>query len=1017
LIDKTILMGIQCKACGHINSDEQTNCSWCKGILEEVKKSALDELILKQEQLETRHKKELADLRQELLLLRKELSTKATEASNKQLQPIQHSKPTAKPVEVKRPPIVVKQTITTPENLSKTDPPVKRIPIQQRKPSEFTLKLKNAIEPLYDGLDLISKVYKKYKTEGKLPIFFMTIAGIIALLFGVGYGMQYTISSAGIYQGIIKIGLGFAAALVAMLIGIRLTRKDTSLKEYGSALISLGVILNYVMIYYLSDLGNFPSLSSSLIGFLLIVANTGIAIALALKFEAKIIAVLFILGGAFAPFYLNADGDGRMYYLYLWFLTVGACYVSIKIKWKTLQYLAFAISALLLEIVVFVEEPSNIVFTIYYHLFAYLFFYFTFFEKGKIKNQLDRIDLVVLSANLGFFSWNLFVAEQSNLVLLGVIYLFNASVFGVLLTRVKSKLDKISKLVFLVIIGLFVGLAIPSLLSQSLMGLFWSIEAIMLIYLGFLYGNELVRKEGYFLLGFSILKLGWHSAEILYFWDRGVWHSGLVNFSILGLVITLCWALGQRYIQHFNKLEKFLFSLFREVVPIWLAVIFFIMSYGFFGIWSFPLAVGPLFGLVYWSKLFKTEVTVWFAYGHLFLLVLAAFISLAETNSIHFLDQRLFAQVSIVELIASLWLLKGYYKWLKLESDFSYGLASALRVTFFCLVPLLFINFSRKIDFSFFGPAIWLSVLIAYFLFIKLKHLALKIEAILLVGFAMLFILTFLDLVGMFFGVGVLIGLAIFEQSNKEAQFLSSQIKSFLGVIPYLLMVLLWFVSFKVLGEDFSVSCVISSLFLIILVIFKNHLAIVSHSYIFATRLSIILLFVTYFSFLISQSNLTPVLVMVYLLFLGVLLYNKQNWYDLEKKINRWNFAFALHQLLIIMGVAIFIDWVGINVQGPISSVLLVIHAIILVFIALKQRSKFINKISMVLFIMALLKVLTNDISDFSMPQKVIVFLILGLLLLAASYGYVKLKKKFEEKEELTEVETKIIDPKIEIEE
>jgi cell division protein FtsL len=441
------------------------------------------------------------------------------------------------------------------------------------------------------------------------------------------------------------------------------------------------------------------------------------------------------------------------------------------------------------------------------------------------------------------------------------------------------------------------------------------------------------------------------------------------------------------------------------------------MSYGFLGFWSFPLAVIPLFGLVYWANLFKTETTVWFAYGHLFLLILAAFISLAETNSIHFLDQRLFAQVAIVELIASLWLLKGYYRWLKLESDFSYGLASALRVTFFCIVPLLFIHFSRKIDFSFFGPAIWVSVLIAYFLFKKLKHLALQIEVIVLVGFAMLFVLTFLDLIGMFFGVGVLIGLAIIERSYKEAQFLSSQIKSFLVVIPYLLMILLWFMSFKILGQDFSVSCVISSLFLIILVLFKKHLAIINHSYILATRLSIILLFITFFSFVISQSNTTPVLVMVYLLLLGILLYNKQQWYDLEKKINRWNFAFALHQLLIIVGVAIFIDWIGVGVQGPISSVLLVGHAIILVFIALKQRSKFINQISMVLFIISLLKVLTNDISDFSMPQKVIVFLILGLLLLAASYGYVKLKKKFEVNEELLEVETKIIDPKIEIEE
>ena len=54
----------------------------------------------------------------------------------------------------------------------------------------------------------------------------------------------------------------------------------------------------------------------------------------------------------------------------------------------------------------------------------------------------------------------------------------------------------------------------------------------------------------------------------------------------------------------------------------------------------------------------------------------------------------------------------------------------------------------------------------------------------------------------------------------------------------------------------------------------------------------------------------------------------------------------------------------------------------------------------MFLFGIALLKIIGVDISEFSMVQKVIVFLILGLLLLAASYGYVKLKKRFETVEE-----------------
>lgn len=981
-------MSNQCKSCGHINAIEATVCSWCKKSLVEPKTVSIEELIAKYEQLEIRHKKEMAELKGELIKLRNELASKDSKVV---VDLPQKEKVIEREVVFKD---EVKQPI---EHISRPiQQPVKKVISEPRKPSELELKLKKAIEPLYDGLDLVSKVYTKYKTEGKLPIFFMTIAGIIAILFGFGYLMQYSLSAAGIYQGLIKVGLGFLAALVSIVIGIRLSKKESDLKEYASALISLGVILNYVMVYYLTELGNFPALSESFLGFLLIVANTGIAILFSLKFEAKIIAVLFVVGGAFAPFYLNANEDGTLYYLYLWFLTVGACFVSIKIRWKTLQYLAFSISALLLELVVFVNEPTSYLYIGYYHLFAYLFFYFTFFEKGRIKQALDKIDLVILASNLGLFSWNLFSALQFNLFSLGIVYIVNALVFIALLLKFKKDLDKVGKLVFLIIIGLFVGLAIPSIFGQSIMGLFWSIEAIMLVYLGFLYGNDFIRKEGYLLLGIAIAKLSWHSAEIIYFWNHTLWHSGLMNFVILGLVISLCWVFGQRYKAHFNKFENNLFTVFREIVPIWLATIFFLFSYGSIGNWSFPLFVIPLYGLIYWSKLFKTLTTVWFGFAHLILLFIGLFISIVEVQSFHFLDQLLFAQVSVVLMIVSLWFIKSYFKFIEYKNDVSYGLAIALRIAFFCLIPLLFVHFSRKINHDLLGVALWGSVLIAYFLHKKLKYIALLVEVILLTAVAFLFVIGRLDQLGILLGIVVLGVLIALEKAYDQESYLNSKFKDFLSFIPYLIVVLIWFVMFKLSDENAGVAFAFVSLLLIALVLQKDWIAVVDASNKLATKLSVIFLFFSFIAYPFNENALATLLSIVYLISLGILLYNKKGWYDLEKKVNRWNFTFILHQLAIIITSAIVLDLMSLNVVGPLSSVLLVIHAIILVFIALKQHRPFINKISMILFGVALLKVLVIDTSSFSMVQKVIVFLILGLLLLAASYGYVKLKKRFE---------------------
>ena len=988
-------MTIKCKKCGHQNKESQSVCSWCKTALVKTLKSPIDELLVRQQQLEIRHKKELDDLKKEILALKNQENFNAV--------PLAKEKEEKEAVKVQKSSVVVedkakREVLESPlVHIEETKRRTVNKDFAPKKPSELELKISKAIEPLYDGLDLVRKVYNKYKSEGKLPIFFMTIAGIIAILFGFGYLMQYTIGAAGIYQGLIKVSLGFVAALVSIYIGVRLFKRNESLKEYGSALISLGIVLNYVMIYYLSDLGNFPTLSNSLTGFLLIVANTGIAIGFALAFEAKIIAALFVLGGAFTPFYLNASGDGRFYYLYLWLLTVGASYVSIKINWKTLQYLSFAVSALMLQIVVFVQQPNSIVFSIYYHLFAYLFFYFTFFERNKLKTKLDKVDLSILAANLGLFSYNLFSAGQTNLLLLGITYLLNATIFIVLLLKVKTKIDKVGKLVFLVIIGLFIGLAIPSLFNQLLIGLFWAIEAVMLVYLGFLYSNELIRKEGYLLLAFSFVTLGWKSLEIVYSWNNYLWTNGLLNFVILGLVITLSWLLGQRFKESYNALEKYLFSLFAEVVPIWLGLIFFIISYGVVGLWSFPLAIVPLFGLIYWGKFFKTVTTVWFGYAHFLVLILGVLISIENTKSVHFSDQLLFAQFAIVILIISLWLLKSYANLIKLStSSSSYRFSTALRVVFFCLLPLLFIHFVRKVDANLLPVAIWVSVLITYGLYRKLKYFALKIEIATLASIALLVAMSTLNPLGVSMGVLVLVAIVVLEKGYNHIGYSTSSLSSYLVAVPFFLAVLVWLLCFNNDVNQISFAFSSTGLFLILLVLLKNKLAFIVPAYIQLTNISILLLFFTFFANLLDGFGITHLMVISYLIILGILLGNKKGWFVLEQQRKRWNVTFVFHQVLILFCEIIVLEYLEIKVDGPLISVLIVVHAIVLIFIALKQHSSFINKVSMVLFILALLKILGNDISDFSMPQKVVVFLILGLLLLVASYGYVKLKKRFE---------------------
>ena len=48
--------------------------------------------------------------------------------------------------------------------------------------------------PLAGLIEQFSSLYTHYQKQGKAPVFFMTLAGIVALVFGFGYLLQYSFS-------------------------------------------------------------------------------------------------------------------------------------------------------------------------------------------------------------------------------------------------------------------------------------------------------------------------------------------------------------------------------------------------------------------------------------------------------------------------------------------------------------------------------------------------------------------------------------------------------------------------------------------------------------------------------------------------------------------------------------------------------------------------------------------------------------------------------------------------------
>ena len=976
-------MPISCKHCSATNESTNIFCKDCNQPLWS-ESEAVRKLEEKQKSLEKRFYDDIMQLRTDIKLVKsiQLKNVKVPQATKPQTSSIQKENIEKVQVRAPREPIVRKV----------------RVP---RQPSALDLRIQSFLSPVHEGIALFNKTYNKYKVEGKLPIFFMTISGITAILFGIGFLMQQSFQHMGAFAPVVKISLGFTASVGITLFGWKLYNRETKYHEYASSLLGLGIVLNYLLIYFLSDLGHFPLLSSSILGFSLIILNTIWATLIALKYETRIIAVLSLLGGALAPFFLNATESSTAYYLYLWVLTSASCYVAHKIGWKNLTKLAFVTAMGILELSLFNDSPQTIIFTIYYHLFAYLFFYLILFKGNKFVKSLERIDIVLLATNISLLLANLYGAHSSNLLLLGFLFIGNAVLFSLLLIKKWREVSPTIKFVNLIIIGSLLGFAIPSLFNQSLMGLFWSIEAFLLILLGFNFKITRVRKEGYGLLLIALGKLLYSARLIVVNWNTSLIHAGYFNFLIVGLVIT---ALGFVFYKNRFSLTLFEIKLLRfakEILPVWFSLVFFVTGYFMFLEWVFVGSFVPMFLLIYWSNLLKTQLSAIIGISHLILYLMAFLISVNQTGSSRFGQQFLYAQISVVEMYLSFWFIKYFFISTNMKSHWTFSVAQNLRILFFSLIPLIFIQQINRHLHDYLASAIWFALAIAYLLYRRLKYRALIFEIYLLATIA-LGINFYLGDIQIWEGLAaivILITISVLEKAHKVTHLNDSVFKPIITVSPFIGFAVLGYISTFGEFENIAYGFAIYPLLLLLATMFSNQIAVFNSIKKVSNILVVLSLGIALFGGLFTQELGVLPIIATCLILLGIQLRNKKSWFDLPKDNMNWLVILVLHQLLLIGFYAEFLELTGLTASGPFFSILLVIHAITLLFLALKYEIKLLNKVSIVLFLSALLKVVIHDIRDFGSTEKVIVFIILGIVLLGASFLYVKLKDRFEKKE------------------
>ena len=101
--------------------------------------------------------------------------------------------------------------------------------------------------------------------------------------------------------------------------------------------------------------------------------------------------------------------------------------------------------------------------------------------------------------------------------------------------------------------------------------------------------------------------------------------------------------------------------------------------------------------------------------------------------------------------------------------------------------------------------------------------------------------------------------------------------------------------------------------------------------------------------------------------------------------------------LIAIAAYISFLTQLFSDMLGPAISFSLVVHGTIILFQTIKPKMKKLIWLSLSLYGVAALKVLLWDMNDFSLVQKIIVFMLIGLCMLGAAFQYQKMTRAVDE--------------------
>ncbi|MEN8136072.1 MAG: DUF2339 domain-containing protein [Thermodesulfobacteriota bacterium] len=848
-------------------------------------------------------------------------------------------------------------------------------------------------------------IYDDYKGKGKLPVFFMTLAGLVTLTFGFGYLLQYSFNHW--FGPATKMALCFTGSCAILFTGTRLYRREL-FRSYASSIIGISIVLNYLCVYFLTIYYQLVGINT---GYTLLLLNTIFAFFLASTYTTRIVAVITFIGGAFTPFFLDIESIQPVFYLaYLLLIAMSALKLARHLDWPPLAHGSFLILAGIIEFLVFeVRLPPNILTILLLQIFFYIYCYHCLFWDRRPLEKLDKTRLLILAANISLLLVNLKGLISSGGLSLGVLYILNAVPFmGVLGWKWKNLSD--TQRTFLIsITASFLGFSIPAIFGSNLMALFWAQEGLLLIFLGFLFSGYFVRKEGYALLTISLLQIIILIPEMLGGWPDIFTLSGYWNVVAVGIFLWLTIIISTKNLDKLESFEQELLRILQESYSFWVVIIFFITTAALFSSYCYTLAVLPMFYILYRGDRLNLQVSQCLGVILYAALIIGILVSMATVESYHFRDQTIAGKISIIEAII---VLRLFFTFLQrvAPANTLMPLACNARILFYMLLPVLWLPSLRHHLPDFLPLGLWGAVVICFVLQEKKKiHSIMQQELYILSICAALFssFSCFYSFgkgiinpasISLVTGIVLCLGLYLKENGMLQKGYYKSDYKFLLTGSWLYGCIALFLITYGV-SNNLALTLLLTGAVLSFVTTKRPviHALRPCWRLVYYSGKWSIVLAVLYSAANITRSSSNTWMYwgvgLAGLACLTIDIYYNPKFYriisglrrtvsDWKHKTDLWLLHF-LFLLFYIRTIYLFSD----VVVSPIVSVALLIHGLTLFFHTGKKEYKTLLKLAMLLLAAVFAKVLFYDMVNFSLLQKVMAFMLMAALLLGSAYG------------------------------